>query len=120
MPVTAGSSAKGGGGSVWTEVASIVVGQVVALAFASSIKKDQEKFEKEIAKLDAEAQAELLKKIQQVQTEVERQKIVFQYVDKAKIEALQKETKRQRIYPYLGLGVGILLYVLLMLKLKKK
>jgi hypothetical protein len=106
--------------SVLGEVGSVVVGQVVALSFASSIKKDQEKFEKEIAKLNAQEQAELLKKIMQVQTELERQKIVFQYVDKAKIDELKKENKRERIYLYAGLGVGILLYGLLILKFKKK
>lgn len=129
MGVPSGSSAvKGGGGSAlsggsalggYTEVASAVAGLIVDTAYASSIKSDQKKFEKEIAKLDKRKQQELLAKIQQVETEIERQKIVYQYVDKQKIDELKKEGKKQRTILYAGLGVGVLLYALLILKLKK-
>jgi hypothetical protein len=109
-----GGSALGG----YTEVASIAVGLIVNYAFASSIKSDQKRFEKEIAKLTDKKQQELLAKIQQAETEIERQKIVYQYVDKQKIDELKKEGKKQRTILYVGLGVGVLLYAILLLKLK--
>lgn len=111
-----GGSALGG----YTEVASVAVGLIVNYAFASSIKKDQKKFEKEIAKLDAKKQEELLQKVQQVGSELERQKIVYQYVDKARIDELKNETKRERLYLYGALGLGVIVYGLLILKLKKR
>ena len=117
---SATSATKGGGLGGWSEVASLAVTTIVGLAFSSSIKKDQKKFEKEIAKLDAKKQAELLQKVQQVSSELERKKIVFQYVDKARIDELKNETKKEKVYVYGGLGLGVLLYVLLMLKLRKK
>ena len=40
-------------------------------------------------------------------------------VDKQKIDELKKEGKKQRTILYAGLGVGVLLYALLILKLKK-
>lgn len=113
---------SGGTGSAlggYTEAVSIVAGMIVNYAFASSIKSDQKRFEKEIAKLDAKKQEELLAKIQQVESEIERQKLVYQYVDKQKIDELKKEGKKQRAILYAGLGVGVLLYALLILKLKK-
>lgn len=118
---SATSGAKGGsalGG--WTEVASVTAGLIVNYAFASSIKKDQKRFEQEIAKLDAKKQAELLQKVQQVSSELERQKIVYQYVDKARIDELKNETKRERLYLYGALGLGVVIYGVLILKLKKR
>ncbi len=110
-----GGSALGG----WTEAVSVATGLIVNYAFASSIKSDQKRFEKEIAKLDAKKQEELLAKVQQAETELERQKIVYQYVDKQKIDELKKEGKKQRTILYVGLGAGVLIYALLLLKLKK-
>lgn len=121
MPVPK-KTASGGTGSAlggYTEAVSIVAGMIVDYAFASSIKKDQKRFEKEIAKLEVKKQEELLAKIQQAETEIERQKIVYQYVDKQKIDELKQQGKRERTILYAGLGVGVLLYALLILKLKK-
>lgn len=117
---SATSGAKGGGLSGYSEVISAVATVTIQLAFASSIKKDQKRFEKELAKLDAKKQAELLQKVQQANTELERQKIVYQYIDKSRFDELKEQGKKERIYLYGGLGLGILLYVLLMIKLKKK
>lgn len=112
---TSGGGLKGG----TADAIGMVAGMITTYAFASSIKSDQKKFEKEIAKLEKRKQEELLAKIQQVESEIERQKIVYQYVEKQKIDELKKEGKKQRTIMYAGLGVGVLLYALLILKLKK-
>jgi ribosomal protein S20 len=119
MSSVAGAS-SGGLSSGVVGGASVVAGLVINFAFASSMKKDQKKFQEEIEKLDLKKQQELLAKVQQVETEIERQKIVFQYVDKQKIDELKSEGKKQRMFLYIGLGVGILAYALLILKLKKR
>ena len=120
IPPNIASASTGSALGGYTEVASIAVGLIVNYAFASSIKSDQKRFEKEIAKLTDKKQQELLAKIQQAETEIERQKIVYQYVDKQKIDELKKEGKKQRTILYVGLGVGVLIYALLLLKLKKR
>jgi hypothetical protein len=117
---SATSGAKGVGAGMGEQAIAMVAGMIVQYAFASSIKKDQKRFEQEIAKLDEKKQLELLTKVQQVQTELERQNIVFQYIDKARIEELKTQGKKQRTYIYLGLGIGVLLYSLMILKLKKR
>jgi hypothetical protein len=116
--IALGSTGSALGG--YTEAVSIATGLIVNYAFASSIKKDQKRFEKEIAKLSAKKQEELLAKVQQAETEIERQKIVYQYVDKQKIDELKKQGKKERTILYVGLGVGVLIYALLLLKLKKR
>ena len=119
MSNVAGAGSGGLSGGLSGAISAVAV-LVVNFAFASSAKKDQEKFEKEIAKLDLKKQQELLAKVQQVETEIERQKIVFQYVDKEKIDALKSQGKKQRMFLYVGLGIGVLAYALLILKLKKR
>lgn len=108
---------KGGGLS---DVYGAVAGAITDYAFASSIKADQKKFEKEIKKLDAKKQQELLAKIQEAETEIERQKLVYQYVDKQKIDAIKSEGKKRRTIMYVGLGLGLIAYTLIFLKLKKR
>jgi threonine aldolase len=114
------SASSSGGGEAVSQVVALVASTIVQYAFASSIKKDQKRFEQEIAKLDEKKQLELLQKVQQVQTELERQNIVFQYIDKARIEELKSQGKKQRTYVYIGLGIGVLLYSFMILKLKKR
>jgi hypothetical protein len=118
IPPNIASASTGSALGGYTEAVSIATGLIVNYAFASSIKSDQKRFEKEIAKLTDKKQQELLAKIQQAETEIERQKIVYQYVDKQKIDELKKEGKKQRTILYVGLGVGVLLYAILLLKLK--
>lgn len=115
---SAGAGAKGGSG-LGEQAIATVAGLIVDFAFASSIKKDQKRFEQEIAKLDAQKQKELLTKVQQVQTELERQNIVFQYIDKGRIEELKKQDGNKK-YLYIALGVGVLIYALMIIKLKKR
>lgn len=113
------SASSSGGGEAVSQVVSFVASTIVQIAFASSIKKDQKRFEQEIAKLDEKKQLELLQKVQQTQNELERQKIVFQYIDKARIEELKNKDNNKK-YIYIGLAVGIVLYGLILLKFKKK
>jgi hypothetical protein len=117
---SATSGAKGGGAGMGEQAIAMVASMIVDYAFASSIKKDQKRFEQEIARLDEKKQLELLQKVQQVSSELERQKIVFQYIDKAKIEKLIAEDKNKNKYLYAGIGIGVLIYVLMLIKLKKR
>lgn len=117
---SATSGAKGGGSGLGEQAIAMVASMIVDYAFASSIKKDQKRFEQEISKLDEKKQLELLAKVQQVQTELERQNIVFQYIDKGRIEELKKQDNNSKKYLYIGLGVGVIIYALMILKLKKR
>jgi hypothetical protein len=118
--INTSASSSGGGGELASQAISMVASTIVNYAFASSMKKDQKRFEQEIAKLDKRKQAELLLKIQQVESELERQKIVFQYIDKTRIEELKKQDNQKKMYLYIGLGLGILVYGVMIFKLNKK
>jgi hypothetical protein len=120
MSASASGSSGGGGLGGYSAIITLVATTIVQIAFASSAKKDQKRFEKEISQLDAKKQAELLQKVQQVSSELERQKIVFQYIDKAKIEKLIAEDDNKKKYLYAGIGIGVLIYVLMLIKLKKR
>jgi hypothetical protein len=120
MSASANTSSSGDGLGGYSAIITLVATTIVQIAFASSAKKDQKKFEKEISQLDAKKQAELLQKVQQVSSELERQKIVFQYIDKAKIEKLIAEDDNKKKYLYAGIGIGVLIYVLMLIKLKKR
>ena len=117
---SANTSSSGDGLGGYSAIITLVATTIVQIAFASSAKKDQKRFEKEISQLDAKKQAELLQKVQQVSSELERQKIVFQYIDKAKIEKLIAEDDNKKKYLYAGIGIGVLIYVLMLIKLKKR
>jgi hypothetical protein len=121
MSASASASGSSGGDGLggYSAIITAVATTVVQYAFASSMKKDQKRFEQEISKLDEKKQLELLAKVQQVQTELERQNIVFQYIDKSRIEELKKEDNNKK-YLYIGLGVGVIIYALMILKLKKR
>jgi uncharacterized transporter YbjL len=102
-----------------TQGISIVATQIVNFAFASSSKKDQEKFQKQISELDLKSQQDILDRVQRANTELERQKIVFEFIDKSRIYELKKQNNKKRNYLYASLGVGVLLYAILLFKLKK-
>jgi hypothetical protein len=120
MSASANTSSSGGGLGGYSAIITLVATTIVQYAFASSMKKDQKRFEQEISKLDEKKQLELLAKVQQVQTELERQNIVFQYIDKGRIEELKKQDNNSKKYLYIGLGVGVIIYALMILKLKKR
>jgi hypothetical protein len=120
MSASANTSSSGGGLGGYSAIITLVATTIVQYAFASSMKKDQKRFEQEISKLDEKKQLELLAKVQQVQTELERQNIVFQYIDKVRIEELKKQDNNSKKYLYIGLGVGVIIYALIILKLKKR
>ena len=120
MSASANTSSSGGGLGGYSAIITLVATTIVQYAFASSMKKDQKRFEQEISKLDEKKQRELLAKVQQVQTELERQNIVFQYIDKGRIEELKKQDNNSKKYLYIGLGVGVIIYALMILKLKKR
>lgn len=117
---SATSGVKGGGVGFGEEAVSQVAKMIVDYAFASSIKKDQKRFQKEIAKLDAKKQAELLDKVQKAQTELQRQEIVYLYIDKSRFDELKAQGKKERTILYVGLGVGVLIYGFMIINLRKK
>lgn len=100
--------------------ASIAVNKIVGMAFASSIASDQKKLENLLSKLDEKKQQELLELIQRTNVEIERQTLVFDFINKTKREELNKQRKKNHKYIYIGLGLGILAYILMILKLKKR
>lgn len=101
------------------ESISAFAGLITSYAFSSSIKSDQKRLEKEIKKLSEDKQKELLSKVQQLQSESERQKIVFEYLNQAKIIDLKNESKTKKYIPYLVVGVLFVGFLAFIIKNKK-
>jgi hypothetical protein len=106
------------GADVTGEVISQVASTIVTLVYANQEKKAQEKFEREISELDAEAQRELLKKVTESKTEIERQNIVAKTLFDANVEKLKKTKDKLK---YTGIGVAIIMFLgLTFLIIRKK
>jgi Flp pilus assembly protein TadB len=102
------------------QATSLAVSTIVNVAFASSIKSDQKKLEKLLSELDQKKQQELLELVQRTSTELERQSAVFNFINAAKREELENQRRKKNRFIYIGIGLGVLAYILMILKLKKK
>lgn len=98
---------------------SAFAGLITSYAFSSSIKSEQKRLEKEINKISESKQKELLAKVQQLQSESERQKVVFDYLNQAKIVDLKNESKTKKYLPYAVVGFLFIGFLAFIIKNKK-
>jgi uncharacterized membrane protein YraQ (UPF0718 family) len=101
-------------------VSSLAVSTIVGLAFASSIKTDQMRFERMLSELDQRKQLELLELVQKTSSELERQAIVSKFINDAKIQELKSGGNKNKTIIYVVLGVAILAYGIMIFKFKKR
>jgi hypothetical protein len=102
-------------------VGGMVVNTIISSAFAKADATKQRDLEEQLTKLSLDQQKELQTHLQTVQGEVEKQKIVYQYLaDKNKQEVLGKiKSKRYTAYIVLGGAIVLLAGVMVLAKLKK-
>jgi hypothetical protein len=98
-----------------------LVSSIITSSFNKADAKKQIELEEELSKLSLDQQKELEKNLQNVQEEIERQKIVYQYLaDKNKKNSLNLiKSKRKKLYIILGAGIFLLAGVLTLLSKKK-
>jgi hypothetical protein len=119
-PTTSPTPAVGGSGlgaSLGGAVAGALVSTIIGGAFAKSDAKEQRALTERLEKLSLAQQKEIAERFQNIQSEIERQSLVYQYLAvQQHNEALLKiQNKRYVSYGILGIGAFALIFVMLKL-----
>lgn len=121
MPEVSSNSSSGGlsGGAI--AVGGMIVSTIISSSFAKADAKKQRDLEEQLTKLSLDQQKELQQHLQVVQGEVEKQKIVYQYLAEKNLQQVEGSIKSKRYTAYIILGGAIVLLtgVILLSKLKK-
>jgi uncharacterized protein YcfJ len=114
---SAGSSAGGqAGGAVIGAVLSTVIGGL----FAKGESKKALALQEELSKLSLAQQKQLEERLQDTQSETERQGMVYQFLAVQNKNEMLNRVQGKRYTSYIVLGVGIMLLSLVILKLAKR
>jgi hypothetical protein len=111
-----GSGSGAMGGAIIGAVISSVIGGMVAKGEGAKARALQE----EIVKLSLAQQKQLEERLQDVQSETERQGMVFQFLAVQNNNEMLNRVQGKRYTSYIVLGVGIMLLSLVILKLSKR
>jgi len=122
---TQASGATAGGISAGTQlggaVAGVVISSIIGGAFAKEDAGKQRELIERLEKLSLAQQKEIAERLQNIQSEIERQSLVYQYLAvQQHNEALLKiQNKRYTSYAILGVGAFTLIFVMFKLIQKK-
>ena len=107
------------GGAI--QAGGMIVSNIISGVFAKETASKQRDLEEQLATLDLAQQKELQEHLQVVQGEVEKQKIVYDYLAKKNLQQVEGSIKSKRYTAYIVLGSAIVLLsaVILLAKLKK-
>ena len=120
---SAGASAGAKAGSsvdIYGALIEVGVGYFVGKGTQKSIEKKNAEFVEKLQKLNDEQKERLDKVLLEKSTEMAKAKALIDFLNKEEIEGLSSQTKKNRILPLIGLGVGVFLLVLVLYKLKKQ
>ena len=113
---TGGSTLGNLGGAVAGQLISSVIGGYFAKGEAEKGRALQE----EIAKLSLAQQKQLEERLQDVQSETERQGMVYQFLAVQNNNEMLNRIQSKRYTSYIVLGVGVTILALVFLKLAKR
>jgi hypothetical protein len=115
------SSSSGGSGlSNYATLISTALDFGVSFITAKGIKKDNEVFLTKMANLESEQAEKLKQLINQSATEVAKTKVIFDFLAEEDRKKLEAQTKKQRILPLIGLGIGVILLGVVFYKLNEQ
>ena len=97
-----------------------VVSTIITSAFAKSDAAKQRDLEEMLGRLSLDQQKELEIHLQDVQGEVAKQKIVYDYLAKKNIQEVEGKIKSKRYTSYMILGGGIIFLAIVVILLKRK
>jgi predicted ATPase with chaperone activity len=105
----------------YVEAGGILATAIVGNVFSKEIASKQRDLEEKIAKLTLDQQKELQEHLQTVKGEVEKQKIVYDYLAQKNLQEVEGKIKSKRYTAYIVLGGAVLLLVgvIVLGKLKK-
>jgi hypothetical protein len=117
------SSASSSGGSGLSNYATLISTALdfgVSFITAKGIKKDNEAFLRRMANLENEQAEKLKKLINQSATEVAKTRVIFEFLAEEDRKKLEAETKKAKILPLIGLGIGVILLGIVFYKLNEQ
>ena len=119
--VTTTTATKGGGLSdLGGAVGGAIVSQVIGGYFARGEAEKGRALQEEIVKLSLAQQKLLEERLQDVQSETERQGMVFQFLAVQNNNEMLNRIQSKRYTSYIVLGVGVTILALVFLKLAKR
>jgi hypothetical protein len=124
-PASGGSIPKAGGLGVGAQlggaVAGVLISSIIGGAFAKEEAGKQRELAERLEKLSLAQQKELEERLQNIQSEIQRQSLVYQYLAvQQHNEALLKiQNKRYTSYAILGVGAFALIFIMFKLIQKK-
>ena len=117
-----GVAPKGGvsGADIGVMLGGAVINSVIAGYFAKGENAKALKLQAELSKLSLDQQKQLEERLQDVQSETERQGMVYQFLAVQNNNEMLNRVQTKRYTSYIVLGVGVTVLALVILKLAKK
>ena len=117
-----GVAPKGGvsGADIGVMLGGAVINSVIAGYFAKGENAKALKLQAELSKLSLDQQKQLEERLQDVQSETERQGMVYQFLAVQNNNEMLNRVQPKRYTSYIVLGVGVTVLALVILKLAKK
>lgn len=115
-----GASGESAGGQLGSAVINTVISSVIGGYFAKGEAKKARALQEEISKLTLAQQKLLEERLQDVQSETERQGMVYQFLAVQNNNEMLNKMQGKRYSSYIVLGVGVTILSLVVLKLSKK
>jgi len=107
------------GGAVWGAVGGGIANTIIASSFAKADAKKQRDMEEKIAMLSLDQQKWLEQHLQDVQGEIAKQQIIYQYLAVQNNNEMLNKVQSKRYTSYIVLGVGVIVLAVVILKLGK-
>jgi hypothetical protein len=117
---TGGAKSGGKLADVGGAVVGAVISSVVSGMFAKGENAKALKLQEELSKLSLAQQKQLEERLQDVQSETERQGMVYQFLAVQNNNEMLNRVQGKRYTSYIVLGVGVTVLALVILKLAKK
>ena len=113
---------KGGasGADIGGMLAGSVISSVIDGYFAKGEAKKVRQLQEELAKLSLAQQKQLEERLQDVQSETERQGMIYQFLAVQNNNEMLNRVQTKRYTSYIVLGVGVTILALVILNLAKK
>jgi len=119
-----GTSTATTGGSTLGNLGGAVAGQLISTVIGGYFARGEEAkgraLQEELAKLSLAQQKQLEERLQDVQSETERQGMVYQFLAVQNNNEMLNRIQSKRYTSYIVLGVGVTILALVFLKLAKR
>ena len=108
------------GADIGGAIAGTLISGVIGGLFAKEEGKKARELQKELEKLSLAQQKELEIRLQDVQSQIAREELVYKYLAVQNNNEMLNKIKSKRYTSYIVLGIGVTILAFVILKLSKK